>query len=172
LKALNQLWNLKLSSKELMQIGGELGADIPFCIMGGTALAQGIGEKLMKLQSFANKYILLCNPGMSISTAQAYSKINPNGHRLDIDGLANCIEEDDIYCVASKLSNKMEEAIIREYPMIQEIKDMMMKNGALGSLMSGSGPTVFGLFDDKDKMISAKKELSKKIDYIYLCQTI
>lgn len=172
LKALNQLWDLKLSSKELMEIGRELGADIPFCIMGGTALAQGIGEKLIQLKSFANKYILLCNPGIGISTAQAYSKINPNSHRLDIDGLANCIEEDDVHCVASKLSNKMEEAIIKDYPIIQNIKDMMIENGALGSLMSGSGPTVFGLFDDKDKMVFTEKKLLKKTDYVYLCETI
>ncbi len=102
LQALNQMWNLKLSDIELMEIGKNLGADIPFCIMGGTALAQGIGEKLKSLNPFSKKHLLLCNPGIKVSTEYAYSKINPNGKRLDIQGLIDCIESGDIKCVAEK----------------------------------------------------------------------
>ena len=172
LQALNQMWNLKLSDIELMEIGKSLGADIPFCIMGGTALAQGIGEKLKKLNPFSKKHILLCNPGIKISTKYAYSKINPNGKRLDIQGLIECIESGDIKCVAEKMANKMEEPIIKEYPIIQSIKDIMLKDGALGAIMSGSGPTVFGLFEKEEDSIIAEKNLLNISNRVYKCETI
>lgn len=171
LKALNQLWDLKFSQEELMDIGKDLGADIPFCLLGGTALAQGIGEKLRKLNSFSDKYILLCNPGISISTPYVYRQMNLNGERLDIDGLIEGIKEDNIKLVAEKLANKMEDLVIGEYPIIQDIKETMIENGALGSLMSGSGPTVFGLYDDKEKMEYSHRLLSKKMDKVYMTKT-
>ena len=172
LQALNQMWNLKLSDIELMEIGKSLGADIPFCIMGGTALAQGIGEKLKSLNPFSKKHLLLCNPGIKVSTEYAYSKINPNGKRLDIQGLIDCIESGDIKCVAEKMANKMEEPIIEEYPIIQNIKDIMLKNGALGAIMSGSGPTVFGLFAKEEDSIIAGKKLLNISNRVYKCETI
>ncbi len=172
LQALNQMWNLKLSDIELMEIGKNLGADIPFCIMGGTALAQGIGEKLKSLNPFSKKHLLLCNPGIKVSTEYAYSKINPNGKRLDIQGLIDCIESGDIKCVAEKMANKMEEPIIEEYPIIQNIKDIMLKNGALGAIMSGSGPTVFGLFAKEEDSIIAGKKLLNISNRVYKCETI
>lgn len=171
LKALNQLWDLKFSQEELMTIGKELGADIPFCLLGGTALAQGIGEKLRKLNSFSDKYILLCNPGISISTPYVYRQMNLNGERLDIDGLIEGIKEDNIKLVAEKLANKMEDLVIGEYPIIKDIKETMMENGALGSLMSGSGPTVFGLYEDKEKMEYTHSLLSRSIKKVYMTKT-
>lgn len=172
LKALNLIWDLGLSDKDLIQVGKNIGADIPFCLMGGTALAQGIGEKLTRLKPFSGKYILLCKPEIKVSTAEAYGRINPNSDRLDIDGLAQCIEKGDIHCVASKMANKMEEIIVRDHPIIQEIKDIMIENGALGSIMSGSGPTVFGLYNDKDKMNFSQKKLLRKLNKVYMCETI
>lgn len=172
LKALNELWDLKLSQEELIEIGMELGADIPFCLMGGTALAQGIGERLTKISPFSGKYLLLCKPHISISTAQAYRMISPGKDRLDIDKMIKCIEEGNIHCVARRLGNKMEDVIIKEHPIIQEIKDIMETYGALGALMSGSGPTVFGLYDDRDKMIFAQKKLLEKMNKVYICETI
>lgn len=173
LKALNYLWELNLSEEELMKIGKELGADIPFCIMGGTALAQGIGENLTKLKSFSGKSILLGNPGIGVSTAYAYSKLNLNGsERLDLDSLIASMEKEDLQEVASLIGNSMEEPIIKEHPIIGEIKSLMIKYGALGSLMSGSGPTVFGIFDDKEKMDFAKKKLGEKIPKVYSTTTI
>lgn len=172
LKALNQMWNLNLSDIELMKIGEKLGADVPFCIVGGTALAQGIGEKLEKIKSFSKRDILICNPGIKVSTEYAYSKVNPNGERLDIDGLLKCIELGDTICVGKKMANKMEEPIIKEYPIIQYIKDIMLKNGALGSIMSGSGPTVFGLFSKKEDIINAEKQLLTVTNRVYRCETL
>lgn len=172
LKALNQMWNLNLSDIELMKIGEKLGADVPFCIVGGTALAQGIGEKLEKIKSFSKRHILLCNPGIKVSTEYAYSKVNPNGERLDIHGLLECIELEDTICVGKKMANKMEEPIIKEYPIIQYIKDIMLKNGALGAIMSGSGPTVFGLFSKKEDIMNAERQLLTVTNRVYRCETL
>lgn len=172
LKAINQLWDLKLTQEELMSIGKTLGADVPFCILGGTARAQGIGELLTPLKPFKDKYILLANPGIGISTAYAYSKINLDSNRYDINGLIQCMEKEDLPSVAKMMKNRMEEAILKEYPIIVEIKRTMVKLGALEALMSGSGPTVFGLFDDRDKMLFAHKKLSHRIKKAYNCATI
>lgn len=170
--ALNKLWNLNLTEIELMKIGKELGADIPFCIMGGTALAEGIGERLTKLKPLSNKHILICNPGIGISTEYAYSKCRYLDHRIDIDGMISYIEKDDINGVAGKMANTMEKPMIEEYPIIGDIKDTMLKNGALGSLMSGSGSTVFGLYDDEEKMKFTHKKLSSISDKVFICETL
>lgn len=172
LKALNQIWDLKFSDDQLMDIGKDLGADIPFCIMGGTALAEGIGEKLTSLKSFSGRHILLCNPGIDISTAQIYKKTKPNGERLDIEGLIMAMEKEDMGLIAEKLSNRLEAAVIADHPIINEIKNTMNKNGALGSLMAGSGSTVFGLFEDKEKMDFTYKKLKKTMDKVYKTKTI
>ena len=172
LKVLNKLWDLNLTLQELMVIGKDLGADIPFCIMGGTAKAEGIGDKLTKITPFKDKFILIGNPGVEISSKYAYSKIKFNNKRINIDGIISCMKDDDLKCVGENIQNIMEESIISENPIISSIKDSMMKNGALGALMSGSGPTVFGLFDDYDKILYAKKQLEKQIDIVHICKTI
>ncbi len=172
LRALNQLWDLSLRDEDLMNMGKKIGADIPFCIMGGTARAQGIGEKLTQLSPFKDKYILLANPGLRISAAYAYSKVDLSGERYDSRELVEAMEKDDLNLVASKLYNRLENPIVTENPIIQEIKTMMKENGALGALMSGSGSTVFGIFDDEEKMEFANKKLSLSIPKVYSCKTI
>lgn len=172
IKAINHLWELNLSQKELMDIGKSLGADIPFCIMGGTAIARGIGEKLTSLKPFKDVNVLICNPGIEISTAYAYSRLNLNSERLDTKGLIEAIEKGDIKEVSKCLGNKMEEAIIKEYPIIETIKKTMRENGAISSLMSGSGPTVFGIFEDAQKMLFTKEKLLKTYPLTYCCKTI
>ncbi len=138
-----------------MDIGLEIGADVPFCIMGGTAHAKGVGEILTKLNSFSNKMVLLANIGIPISTSYVYENLNLNqrNNRIDIDNMIQYIQEDNMYKMAENMSNIMEGLVIKEYPIIGEIKRDMIKYGALNSLMSGSGPTVFGLFDDERKVI-------------------
>lgn len=172
LKALNTLWDLGYSDEKLMEIGRTFGADIPFCIFGGTAQAEGIGDRLTRLKPFKDKYILIANPGIGISTAYAYSKIDLSSQRYDIEALINAMEREDLIGVAANLNNRMESAILKEYPVIQDIKTAMIKNGALGSLMSGSGSTVFGLFDDEDRMEYANKKLTETFDRVYSCKTI
>ena len=112
--ALNQMWNLGLSLEEMMEIGLQIGADIPFCIMGGTAIAEGIGEKLSSLKSFKGKAVLIANPGIQISTAYAYSRLRIREERIPIESLVACIEKDDLYSLANGISNVMEEAIDRK----------------------------------------------------------
>lgn len=172
LKVLNELWDLKLTEEELMAIGKTLGADIPFCIMGGTAKAGGIGEKLTRVPSFKDQLILIGNPGIEISSRYAYNKLKLKEERIDIDGILSCMKEKDLKCVGESIKNIMEPSIISENPIISQIKESMMENGALGALMSGSGPTVFGIFDDYDKIAYAKKQLEKQIAIVHMCKTI
>lgn len=163
LKGLNQLWKLGLRDKDLRIIGKELGADVPYCIGGGTALAEGIGEKLLKLKSFKGKNILLVNPGIFISTEDVYSKLDlENQKRINIKKILEAIEDDNLKTLSENMGNVMEKVVINENPIIGEIKDDMMEYGSLGSLMSGSGPTVFGFFHDEDKLDYCEKKLKKK----------
>jgi len=164
LKGLNILWNLNLSQERLMEIGAEIGADVPFCILGGTAHARGIGEKLKKIKSFSNKLILLANIGKPVSSAYVYNKLDlvNRSKRIDIDKIVEYIEEDDVKKVAENMENIMEEVVIKEYPIIAQIKEDMIEYGALGSIMSGSGPTVFGIFDDEEKLLSCKNFWKRK----------
>lgn len=174
LKGLNTLWDLNLSEEELREIGLEIGADVPFCIMGGTAHAKGIGEKLTKLKSFSNKMVLLANVGIPISTAYVYGNLNLDNinSRIDIDKMIQYIEQDNLPKLAENMANIMEQVVIKEYPIIGQLKKHMIRYGALGSLMSGSGPTVFGLFDDEEKLRRCKKELEKKVKKVYTAKTI
>ncbi len=174
LKGLNTLWNLNLSYEELKDIGLEIGADVPFCIMGGTAHAKGIGEKLTKLRSFSNKMVLLANVGIPISTAYVYENLNLKdiNSRIDIDKMLEYIEDDNLPKLAENMANVMEQVVIKEYPIIDEIKKDMIRYGALGSMMSGSGPTVFGLFDDEEKLYRCKNELEKRIKNVFIAKTV
>jgi 4-diphosphocytidyl-2-C-methyl-D-erythritol kinase len=174
LKGLNLLWNLNLSQEELMGIGVEIGADVPFCILGGTAHARGIGEKLKKIRSFSNKLILLANIGKPVSSAYVYNKLDLENRskRIDVDKIVEYIEEDDVKKVAENMENIMEQVVIKEYPIIAQIKEDMVRYGALGSLMSGSGPTVFGIFDDEEKLLRCKEFLEKKVEKVLVTKTI
>lgn len=172
LKALNKIWDLGLSEKDLMEIGIKIGADVPYCIMGGTALAEGIGEKLTSLRAFKDKAILIGNPGFQISTAYAYSKLNLSKEVNRINKIIEYVESNDIRSLANNMYNVMEDNIIKEHPKIQEIKEIMIKNGALGSLMSGSGASVFGLYDDLDYLKFAEKKLKESFPFVFSGRTI
>lgn len=173
LKGLNNLWNLKLSQEELMDIGLNIGADIPYCIIGGTALAEGIGEKLTKIPSFKHKHILLANPGVSISTPYVYKNLDLKSisKHPDIDRLIKAIEEKNLNFISNNMMNLLETVTIEKEPIIQEIKDMMIKYGALGSLMSGSGPTVFGIFEKQEDLERCKEKLSEDIKIVIPTET-
>ncbi|MFA5577430.1 MAG: 4-(cytidine 5'-diphospho)-2-C-methyl-D-erythritol kinase [Tissierellaceae bacterium] len=173
LKGLNELWDLGLDQGELIEIGRSIGADVPFCITGGTAWAEGIGEKLTRLRPFRGKDLLLINPGTRVSTAQVYSSINGgDGKRIDMGKIISSIEEDDIRGVAANMENIMEGVVMEKLPIISHIKNDMLRYGALASLMSGSGPTVFGLFDDRDKLEYSVKKLKGKYPTVLLAKTI
>ena len=163
LYGMNQIFDLGLTREELMERGVKIGADVPYCIMRGTALAEGIGEKLKRLPKVPECYVLVGKPGINVSTKTAYENLNLAGigKHPDIDGLIRDIEDGDLYAMASKMENVFEPGIIRQYPVIGNIKELMEEKGALKAVMSGSGPTVFGIFDNRDKMAAAARSLRK-----------
>lgn len=171
-KALNTLWDLDLSKEKLMELAKDIGADVPFCILGGTALGKGIGEVLTPLKPFNDINILICNPGFEISAKYAYSQVDLNDEKIDTNRIIKDIKKKDIKAVSQGMKNKMEAAIIKRYPVIADIKKTMIENGALGSLMSGSGPTVFGIFESKEKLEFAKEKLLKKYPLTYHSKTV
>lgn len=154
---INQLFKLGLSERELMDRAVNIGADVPYCIMRGTALAEGIGEKLTKIAQIPDCFVLIGKPGISVSTKMAYESLQLDkiSSHPDIDGMIRDIENGDLLTMTEKMGNVFEPGIIEKYPVIGEIKDLMEDNGALKAMMSGSGPTVFGIFDDREKMEAA-----------------
>lgn len=151
----NRLFGLGLSEEELMKRAVKVGADVPYCVMRGTALAEGIGEKLTRLPRVPYCYVLVGKPGVNVSTKTAYENLkldDPVVVHPDIDGMVTAVRNGDLDGMISRMGNVFEPGIISKYPVIQEIKDLMESNGARKAMMSGSGPTVFGIFDDKEKM--------------------
>ena len=168
--ALDKLYGTELSDDELCRIGLSLGADVPYCILGGTQLAEGIGEKLTELKALPKTIFLLVKPPISISTGDIYRAIDSceDLKHPDTDAVIEAIEMEDVKAVAEGLSNVMETVTATDNPIIREIKEGMMKNGALGAQMSGSGPTVFGIFDNYKKAKAAADEMSLKFDEVFL----
>ena len=157
LYGMNRMFELGLSKEELMQRGVKIGADVPYCIMRGTALAEGIGEKLTALSPMVKCPVLIAKPQISVSTKFVYEnlKLDENTVHPDIDRLVEDIRQKDLAAITADMGNVLETVTIPNYPVIAEIKEHMMMHGAVGAMMSGSGPTVFGLFDDKDKSDAA-----------------
>ena len=148
---MNRLFKLGLSQQELMDRGVKLGADVPYCIMRGTALSEGIGEVLTPLPPMPHCYILVAKPPISVSTKYVYEHLDlPNlDHHPDIAGMVEGLMKGDLKMVTDRMENVLETVTETEYPEITKIKQMMLDHGAVNSLMSGSGPTVFGIFTDK-----------------------
>lgn len=169
----NKIFHLGLSLEELMARGVKIGADVPYCIMRGTALSEGIGEKLTELPPAPKCKVLICKPPINVSTKFVYENLHANTltYHPDIDGMVEAIKKDDLYGVCERMGNVLETVTVKEYPIIEEIKTFMKDNGAVNSLMSGSGPTVFGIFDDEKKAENACIELRKKgiSKQVFLC---
>lgn len=163
LVGMNKLFRLGMSKKELMKVGVKIGADVPYCIMRGTALSEGIGEKLTALPSLPACYILIGKPGVSVSTKFVYTnlKLDEKTKHPDIDGMLDALQRQDLYGITDRMENVLESVTVPAYPVIQEIKHHMKAHGALNALMSGSGPTVFGIFDDKKKAEFACEKLKE-----------
>lgn len=162
---INKMYNLKLSQQELMERGVTLGADVPYCIMRGTALAEGIGEKLTVLPPMPKCHILIAKPPVNVSTKFVYENLHANDlkpeEHPEVDLQLEALEEGNLEKLVSHMGNVLERVTVPEYPVINEIKQMMIENGALGSMMSGSGPTVFGIFSNYAQAKSAYEKLQK-----------
>lgn len=159
----SKMFGLGLSMEELMKRGVKIGADVPYCVMRGTALSEGIGEILTPLPPVPQCQVLIAKPGISVSTKTVYERLDaanlrPEDHP-DIDGMMEAIRNHDIYQISDCLGNVLEKVTVSEYPVIEEIKEKMKELGAIGAMMSGSGPTVFGIFTSPRAASEAYEEL-------------
>lgn len=161
IKLLDRAFNLRLSKEEMYNTAKQIGADVSFCIDGGTALAQGIGDVIIPIAKIPDCYILIVKPDVCVSTKEIYEELDLNAivERPDIKGIIQAIENNDLKAMSTKLCNVMENVTIKKYPLINNLKEKLLEYGALGSLMSGSGPSVFGIFDYPDKVNIAYKNM-------------
>ena len=161
LKAMNQLYDLRLSEEELRELGVKLGADVPYCIMGGTALSEGIGEVLTPIAPMPDCFLLVAKPEINVSTKYVYEQLDSHEIPLhqDVDGMRRAIEDKNVRKMAKLLGNVLQTVTIERYPIVEELKQVMLEQGALGSLMSGSGPSTFGIFDDEEKAKAAAERI-------------
>ena len=185
LKAVNELFALGVSDERLLELGASLGADIPFCIMGGTVLASGIGEKLRRLSPLPKMKLLIVKPKAGLSTKKVYESLDIDGlnkagfiHK-DVGEMVSVIESDEadktkIEKIAVRLNNILEVPSIRLLPLIADIKQKMLDNNCLGALMSGSGTAIFGIYENDEDMIKTKEILEKddRINYIQITNTL
>lgn len=161
---MNRIFELGLSKEQLMERGVKLGADVPYCIMRGTALAEGIGEKLSALPPMVKCPVLVAKPPISVSTKMVYDNLDAKFDTVkhpDIKKLIADIEAADLKAICADMGNVLEEVTIPLHPVISDIKQAMMDAGAVGSMMSGSGPTVFGFFEDIETCKAAKEALNE-----------
>ena len=161
---LNRMFGLKLSQKELMERGVKLGADVPYCIMRGTVLAEGIGEELTVLPAMPKCTVLIAKPPVSVSTKVVYEALDAREITVhpDIDGIIEGLKEGNLKRIASSMGNVLESVTIPMHSVIEQIKDEMKAAGALNAMMSGSGPTVFGLFENRAAARDAQRRIREK----------
>ncbi len=171
---LNALYDFPFSESEILDMAVTLGADVPYTIKGGTYLAEGIGEVLTKLPEVPKMTVLLVKPPINISTADVYREfdlLNDVSHP-DTDKMIEAIKNGDIRGISENLSNVLESVTIKNNPVISGIKEKMLKNGASGALMSGSGPTVFGIFEDEKQAKKSADSFFKQYKDVFLVKTI
>jgi len=176
LVGINKLFALNLSNKDLREIGEELGMDVPFCIQNGTALAYHRGEKVTLLSPVNPPlWIIIINPGFEIPTKWAYNNLDLSlikREKNNTKAMLEALKEDEARGIAKNLFNSFEELIIKKYPEIGKIKDRLIEEGALGALMSGSGPTVFGIAQNKEQALKIYKKLKSEYKSIWAVHTV
>ena len=170
--ALNKMYNTDLSDKQLCEIGVKVGADVPFCITGGTLLSQGIGDVLNKVKPLKKCYIVLAKPDIGVNTGYAYKQFDEQGklHTPDKFGMLCAIQSRVLNDICSKMENVFEQFI--EVPNRVDMKEIMRNKGAIGTCMSGSGPTVFGIFNDKESAEKSAEELKVYAKDICVCAPV
>jgi 4-diphosphocytidyl-2-C-methyl-D-erythritol kinase len=178
IRGINEIFNLGMTLQEMFEVGKKIGADVPYCIMGGTALAEGIGEQLTALKNFSGVNIIIAKPYFGISTQYVYKNLDLNnlGKRPDNKELIKYIENGDISGLAKNMSNVMETVTAKRYKEIKEIENILIENGAAGSIMTGSGTTVFGIFENYEAAQKAynsiKSTSDKLIEHLFLTKTV
>ena len=174
LKLMNKIFKVNASNEELMELGLKLGADIPYCINGGTALCEGIGEKITSLPAFKDKILVLVKPSFGVSTKEVYKAFDLDKVRVHpkTENLIEGMEQDNLYYVASNMKNLLENVTLRKHNILIKIKEEMNKYGAVGSMMSGSGPSVFAFFDDMLKAQKCYEKMRENHREVFLTRTI
>lgn len=174
LKLMNKIFEVNASNEELMKLGLKLGADIPYCINGGTALCEGIGEKITALQPFKDKILVLVKPSFGVSTKEVYKAFNLDRVRVHpkTENLIKAMKQDDLYYVANNMKNLLENVTLRKHNILIKIKEDMNRYGAVGSMMSGSGPSVFAFFDDMLKAQRCYEKMKENHREVFLTRTI
>ncbi|MBP5310430.1 MAG: 4-(cytidine 5'-diphospho)-2-C-methyl-D-erythritol kinase [Lachnospiraceae bacterium] len=173
LVALNRMFDLNFDNKKLKEIGVRIGADVPYCIEGGTQLSEGIGEKLTKLKDAPQCFVVVAKPHIGVSTKYVYENLHVDTIKdhPDIDTMLKGIDEGDLLKISSCMENILENVTEKKYPVIAMLKEKLKSMGALNSLMSGSGPTVFALFDDEEKANKACRAVIDTGEVAFGCVT-
>ncbi|SCK01522.1 4-diphosphocytidyl-2-C-methyl-D-erythritol kinase [uncultured Clostridium sp.] len=174
LKLVNKLFEVNASKEELMELGLKLGADIPYCIQGGTALCEGVGEVITPLKPFRDKIIVLVKPSFGVSTKEVYKNFDMEKVKKhpETEALIKAMAEDDLRYVAYNMRNLLENVTLKKHKVLINLKEEMNKYGAINSMMSGSGPTVFAFFDDMLKAQRCFEKMKEKYNEVFLTRTI
>lgn len=173
-KALTEVFKIDADDNELMNLGVKIGADVPYCIMGGTALCEGIGEVITPLAPFKNHILVLVKPNFGVSTKEVYKNLDISKifKHPDTEVLIRAMEEERLEDVCNNMKNLLENVTLRKYPVLKRIKEDMVKMGAMGSMMSGSGPTIFAFFDDMLKAQRCYDKFKTQYKEVYITRTI
>ncbi|WIG47076.1 4-(cytidine 5'-diphospho)-2-C-methyl-D-erythritol kinase [Bacillus halotolerans] len=173
LRGLNRLWNLNLSAETLAELGAEIGSDVSFCVYGGTALATGRGEKITHISPPPHCWVILAKPTIGVSTAEVYRQLKLDEvEHPDVNGMIDAIEEKSFQNMCSRLGNVLESVTLDMHPEVAMIKNQMKRFGADAVLMSGSGPTVFGLVQYESKVQRIYNGLRGFCDQVYAVRMI
>jgi len=174
LLGMRDMFRPEISDKELMEQGVSIGADIPYCIVGGTALCEGIGEKITRLNSFKDNILIVVKPPFGVSTKDVYQKLDIKKIKIhpNTETLINAIKEKNLKFISKNMKNVLENVTLRKHPVIRQIKKEMIDMGAIGSIMSGSGPTVFAFFEDMLQAQRCYDYMKLKYKDTYITRTI
>ena len=174
LRMLDKMFGTRLGRETLERLGNTIGSDVPFSIDGGTKLAEGRGEKLTNLPSMPHCYVVICKPPFSCSTPELFKlvKCEKIHARPDTDGIVKALEEGNLGAIARRMYNVFEDILPRGKQEIEEIKSTLLDNNALGAVMTGSGPSVFGLFEDKADAQNAYEQLKENYKDCYIAETV
>lgn len=173
-KTLKQLFEIDVDDNELMDLGVQIGADVPYCIMGGTALCEGIGDIITPLPSFKNHILILVKPNFGVSTKEVYKNLDFSKifKHPDTEAIIKAMEEERLEDVCNGMKNLLENVTLRKYPVLKRIKEDMVRMGAMGAMMSGSGPTIFAFFDDMLKAQRCYDKFKTQYKEVYITRTI
>ena len=173
-RVMRKLFNVTISDRELMKLSSQIGADVPYCIIGGTALCEGIGDEITQLNRFKDKILVLVKPNFGVSTKEVYKNFNLDKvfKHPDNNKLIEAVKRNDLKFVSENMKNLLENVTLRRYGILREIKEEMISFGALGSLMSGSGPSIFAFFDDMFSAQRCFEHMRGKYEEVFITRTI